>query len=173
MSRQSKHKTNPTGTKAPGRVSVRKATRSETKDIVDLIIRLKKLNSEFDPLFGVVADAKQKAEKYVLASFESNKTLLMVITTGDKIIGVLRAEIEERLFYNPSREGHITEMYILPEYRRMQLGREFLEEAMNELKKMGAEIIVADLPIRNEIGFSFYTKRGFRRLTETFAQIPQ
>ena len=39
--------------------------------------------------------------------------------------------------------------------------------------KKGAEIIVADLPVRNEIGVSFYAKSGFRRLTESFAQMPQ
>jgi len=38
---------------------------------------------------------------------------------------------------------------------------------------MGAEIIVGDLPSRNEIAVHFYTKRGFRRLIETFAHMPE
>jgi ribosomal protein S18 acetylase RimI-like enzyme len=141
--------------------------------MVDMILRLKKLNNEFDPLFGVVSDAKRRAEDYVSASLGSDRTLVMVATSGAKVIGVARAEIEERMFYEPSMAGHITEMYILPEHRRQQLGQEFLERVMKELRKMGAEIIVADLPVRNEIGVSFYTKRGFRRLAETFAHMPQ
>lgn len=36
-------------------VKVRKTKRSDVKDVMDLIIRLKKLNNEFDPLSGVVA----------------------------------------------------------------------------------------------------------------------
>jgi len=172
LNRQGKPKTNPSEPGAMGPVSFRKATRSDSKDIVELIVRLKKLNNEFDPLFGVVADAKHRAEKYVADSLEAGRTLLMVASTGGKVIGVMRAEIEERLFYRPSMEGHITEMYVLPEYRRMQLGQGFLERGMKELRNMGAEIIVADIPVRNEIGVSFYTRRGFRRLTETFAQMP-
>ena len=173
MTHQSKSKTNPHGLTPVGTPGIRKAARADSNDIVELIVRLKKLNNEFDPLFGVVPDAKERAKKYVSASFGKGRTLLMVATAGKKVIGVARAEIEERLFYRPSREGHITEMYILPEYRRMQLGEELLQRVTKELRKMGAEIIVADLPVRNEIGVSFYTKRGFRRLTEAFAQMTQ
>lgn len=173
MSRQNKSKTNRAGLRPVGKASIRRATRSDAKDIVDLVVRLKKLNNEFDPLFGVVADVKQRAEKYVSSSFETDKCLLMVATAGGRVIGVVRAEIEERLFYRPSKEGHITEMYILPEHRRMQLGQDLLQATVKELKKRGAEIIVATMPVRNEMGMSFYTKRGFRRLTETLAQMPQ
>lgn len=173
MNRQSNPKTNPSQPKVMSPVSVRRAIRSDSADIVDLIVRLKKLNNEFDPLFGVVPDVKQRAERYVASSFGTGKTLLMVATIRGKVVGVTRAEIRERQFYRPSREGVITEMYVLPEHRRMQLGREFLERVSKELKRMGAEIIAADLPIRNEIGVSFYSKQGFRRLSETFAQVPQ
>jgi ribosomal protein S18 acetylase RimI-like enzyme len=173
LSLRNKSKTNATGPIPVGTANIRKATRADSKDIVDLIVRLKKLNNEFDPLFGVVPDVKQRAEKYVASSFETARSLLMVATAGGRVIGVARAETQERLFYRPSKEGRITEMYILPEHRRMQLGHDLLRATTKELRKKGAEIIVADLPVRNEIGVSFYTKRGFRRLTETFAQMPQ
>ena len=173
MSPRSKPKTNPPPSASVGTPGIRKASRADSNNIVDLIVRLKKLNNEFDPLFGVVPDVKQRAERYVASSFESGKALLLVATSGGKVIGVARAEIEERLFYRPNKEGHITEMYILPEHRRAQLGRELLQATIRELTKKGAEIIVADLPVRNEIGVSFYAKSGFRRLTESFAQMPQ
>ncbi|HYC11791.1 MAG TPA: GNAT family N-acetyltransferase [Nitrososphaerales archaeon] len=173
MSPRNRPKTDPPRSASAGPPSIRKASKADSKDIVELIVRLKRLNNEFDPLFGVVPDAKQRAEKYLASSFESSGTLLLVATSGGRVIGVVRAEIEERLFYRPAREGHITEMYILPEHRRARLGQELLRTTIRELTKKGAEIIVADLPVRNEIGVSFYTKRGFRRLTETFAQMPQ
>jgi len=173
LSRRNKSKANAAGSVPVGTASIRKATRADSEDIAELIVRLKKLNNEFDPLFGVVPDVKQRADRYVSSSFEKGRSLLMVATAAGKVIGVARAEVQERLFYRPSKEGRITEMYILPEHRRMQLGHELLQATTRELRKKGAEIIVADLPVRNEIGVSFYTKRGFRRLTETFAQMPQ
>jgi ribosomal protein S18 acetylase RimI-like enzyme len=91
--------------------------------------------------------------------------LLLVAADGPKIVGVLRAEMRERLFYEPHAEGFITDFYILPEYRRKALGNEMIQRATRELRKMGAQIIVADVPAQNEIANRFYAKRGFRSLT--------
>lgn len=154
-------------------INIRRATKGEVDEIADLVVRLKKLNNEFDPLFTVKEDAKHRATKYVSDSIGAEKVLLLSVTKGDKVIGFLRAEMRERLFYEPSKEGHITDMYLLPEHRRKQIGHEILEQGTSELVKMGAEIIVGDLPSRNEIGVHFYTKRGFRRLLETFAHVSQ
>ncbi len=173
MSHQSKHKTVHEQPPTMAHVKVRRAITADVAVIADLVVRLKKLNNEFDPLFLVVDDAKERATKYISSSLGSPRTLLLVATKGEKIIGFLRAEMRERLFYDPHMEGHITEMYVLPEFRRGQMGQDILEQGSSELVKMGAEIIVGDLPSRNEIAVHFYTKRGFRRLIETFAHMPQ
>ncbi len=154
-------------------INIRRATKGEVNEIADLVVRLKKLNNEFDPLFTVKEDAKERATKYISESIAASRTLILSVTKGPKIIGFLRAEIRERHFYEPAKEGHITDMYVLPEHRRKQIGHEILEQGTLELVKMGAQIITADLPSRNEIGVHFYTKRGFRRLIETFAHVPQ
>lgn len=173
MNRHNKPKANFARPDTVEPVKMRRAVKADAKEVADLIDRLKKLNSEFDPLFGVVADSKERAEHYVLTSLESPRALFLVATQASKVIGMVRGEIRERLFYEPSSEGFITEMYVLPEHRRRQLGHDMLDRASKELVKMGAQIIVADLPSRNEIGVHFYTKRGFRRLVETFARLPQ
>ena len=140
--------------------------------VADLIVRTKRLNNEFDPLFAVVADARPRAEKHVLASIGAPDKLLLVATDGQKVVGVLRAEMRERLFYEPHQEGFITDFYILPEHRRKALGNEMIGQASAELKKMGAQIIVADVPAQNEIAARFYAKRGFRSLTNLVGKSP-
>ena len=96
----------------------------------------------------------------------------LVAAEGPKVVGVLRAELKERLFYEPHREGFITDFYILPEYRRKALGNDILTQASSELKKMGAQIVVADVPAQNEIANRFYAKRGFRALTNLLGKSP-
>ncbi len=173
MSHLNKPKTTHWGPFTMEPINIRRATKGDVNEIADLAVRLKKLNNEFDPLFTVKDDAKDIASKYISDSIGSNKVLLLAVTKGPKVIGFLRAELRDRLFYEPSKEGHITDMYVLPEHRRKQIGHEILEQGTSELVKMGAEIIVGDLPSHNEIGVHFYTKRGFRRLIETFAHVPQ
>ena len=153
-------------------VQIRRARKEELTEVADLIVRTKRLNNEFDPLFAVVADARKRAEKYVGSTIGAKDRLLLVAVEGRKVVGVLRAEMRERIFYEPNMEGFITDFYILPEYRRKALGNEVLKIASLDLKKMGAQIIVADVPARNEIANNFYTKRGFRALGSLFGKSP-
>lgn len=153
-------------------MQIRRAKKEDQEDLADLIVRTKRLNNEFDPLFAVVADAKTRAQKYIGSTIGVPDKLLLVAAEGSKVVGVLRAEIRERLFYEPHREGFITDFYILPEYRRQALGNDVILQASAELKKMGAQIIVADVPARNEIANRFYAKRGFRELSVHFGKSP-
>lgn len=152
---------------------IRHATQEDLPAVADLIVRTKRLNNEFDPLFAVVGDVKTRAGRYAAEALSSKEKLLLVAAEGDKVVGVLRAEMRERLFYEPSEEGFITDFYILPEFRRKALGHEILQRASAELRKMGAQIIVADVPSQNEIAVRFYTKRGFRSLLQNFGKKPQ
>jgi ribosomal protein S18 acetylase RimI-like enzyme len=151
---------------------IRHARKNDLGAVADLIVRTKRLNNEFDPLFAVVADARTRAEKHVLASIGAPDKLLLVAVEGPKVVGVLRAEMRQRLFYEPHEEGFITDFYILPEYRRKALGNEMIQQASAELKKLGAQIIVADVPAQNEIANRFYAKRGFRSLTNILGKSP-
>jgi len=150
-------------------VEIREAKEGDLEQAADLIVRVKKLNGEFDPLFKVVDDARERARKYLGDSIKTHGHLVLVATKGTKVLGVLRSILQSRLFYLPSKEGLITDFYILPEWRRRNLGDEMLQEASKKLKHMGAEMIIAEFPARNEIGSKFYTKRGFRAFVETLA----
>jgi ribosomal protein S18 acetylase RimI-like enzyme len=148
-------------------LAIREAKEGDIDQAADLVVRMKRLNGEFDPLFKVVEDAKARAVKYLSESSKAQGRLVLVATEGEKVIGVLRGELKERLFYQPSSEGMITDFYVLPEWRR--LGDDMLQLAEQRLREMGAVMIVADFPSRNEIASKFYTKRGFRALVDTFA----
>ncbi len=172
MTPQNRRKSSAPGPQGTTPIQIRRAIKGDSGHIADLVVRTKRLNNEFDPLFAVVEDAKSKAEKYIFSTIGSPDELLLVAADGSKIVGVLRAEMRERMFYDPHVEGLITDFYILPEYRRKALGNQMIKQASSELKKMGAQIIVADVPSQNEIATRFYVKRGFRSLNQFFAKSP-
>jgi ribosomal protein S18 acetylase RimI-like enzyme len=148
---------------------IREAKSGDVKEAAELIVRMKRLNGEFDPLFKVVDGAQTVAVEYLNASMAGGNMFVLVATKGEKVFGVLRAEVKDRPFYVPSKEGNITDFYILPEVRRKDVGREIIQRASEKLKSMGAEMIVAEFPAQNAIAVRFYSKRGFRALVHIFA----
>ncbi|ADN50227.1 GNAT family N-acetyltransferase [Vulcanisaeta distributa] len=152
-------------------VTIREARESDVDALVDLVVRLKRLNSEFDPLFSARNDCAERAREYLINALRDNKNhLVLVAEDMGKIVGVLKADIRERLFYSPSIEGAIVDFYVMPEYRRKGLGRMMLERAIAMLRERGAQLITAEFPTQNQIAVNFYNKMGFRSLVSIYAR---
>lgn len=147
-------------------VHVRPATSKDVPALVPLLLRLKRLNEEFDPLLKVRADAEENASA-ILAKDIDDPDAVVLVTEGvgadkDRVVGVIRARVRDRPFYSPEREGVILDIYLLPLYRRHGVGEYLLQEITEALKAKGAGVLTAEFPFQNQIATSFYNKRGFR-----------
>lgn len=149
---------------------IRFASPSDCDQIVRLMVRLKKLNEEFDPLLKVREDVESDAHKACDAAFGPRKDEFVVLVAEErgKIVGFIMAEIRRRAFYEPQVSGVITDFYIMPEHRRKGLGQSLLKKASEELKKKGAGVIMAEFPVQNKIASAFYQKMGFRAVVGVF-----
>lgn len=155
-------------------IRLRPATPADVPALVPLLLRLKRLNEEFDPLLKVREDAETKAGEVLRAQLsDPNALVLAAEGTGadhDKLVGVVRAVVRERMFYTPEHEGVILDIYLLPLYRRRGVGEYLLEEVSSALKAKGAGVVTAEFPAQNEIAVRFYAKRGFRPITSIHAR---
>jgi ribosomal protein S18 acetylase RimI-like enzyme len=147
-------------------IHLRPARAADVPAIVPLLLRLKRLNEEFDPLLKVRDDAEAQAKIVLAAQLDDPKSVLLaaegVGADKDKVVGFVRAVVRERPFYTPEFEGVITDIYLLPLYRRHGVGEYLLKEVSTALKAKGAGVVVAEFPAQNEIAIRFYAKRGFR-----------
>lgn len=162
--------------RAPGTpVHARPAREADVPALVPLIVRLKRLNEEFDPMLKVRPDVEAQAESILRAEIRNPKSLVLAAegTGADmgKVIGVVRAAIRERSFYMPETEGVILDIYLLPLYRRHGAGRYLVEHTIAQLKERGAGIVTVEFPAQNEIAGRFYAKCGFRPITAHHARI--
>jgi ribosomal protein S18 acetylase RimI-like enzyme len=153
----------------PPPIHLRPATAADIPAIVPLLLRLKRLNEEFDPLLRVRDDAPEQA-RTILASQIADPKALVLAAEGvgpdrDKLAGYVRAVVRERPFYAPEYEGVIVDIYLLPLYRRRGVGEYLLAEVASALKAKGAGVVTAEFPAQNEIASRFYAKRGFRPIT--------
>ena len=155
-------------------IHLRPARDQDLAALLPLLLRLKRLNEEFDPLLKVRDDAEPQAREIVRAQIADPKAVVLVAEGSgadrDKVVGFVRAVVRERPFYAPPHEGVIVDIYLLPLYRRRGVGEYLLAEVSAALKAKGAGIVTAEFPAQNEIAVRFYAKRGFRPVTSIHAR---
>ena len=164
----------PRGTAAQP-VHVRPATEVDIPTLAPLLVRLKRLNEEFDPMLKTRTDVETRAVEVLRADLRNPNAIVLaaegVGLEKDKIVGVVRAAVRERPFYTPEVEGVILDIYLLPLYRRRGVGEFLLEQVTDALKTKGVGIVTAEFPTQNEIAVRFYAKRGFRPVTALHAKV--
>lgn len=138
----------------------------------ELISRLKRLNGEFDPLLKTSRDLEEDSLRILKDRMTDNEYVILVAESDSKVVGVSKAAIRDRIYYEPRREGAIVELYIIPEFRRGNLGRALFDATVSSLKRKGAKLITAEFPSQNQIAHRFYTKMGYRSLTNVYAKVP-
>ncbi len=173
------NETNPPVSPAPSEspsvpIHLRPARPADIPALVPLLLRLKRLNEEFDPLLKVRDDADEQAHAVLAANLADPKSVVLAAegigADRDKVVGVVRAVVRERPFYVPEHEGVILDIYLLPLYRRRGVGEYLLREVSTALKAKGAGVVTAEFPAQNEIASRFYAKRGFRPITSIHAR---
>ncbi len=151
--------------------SVRKAKEGDIDQFMSMIMRMKKLNGEFDPLFRTREGDDTSIRDYYLKCINDHEHFItLVAVKKDKIMGLVKAEIRERISYEPSRELRIVDLYIMPEFRRKNVGNMLLSGIYSEMKKLGISIITAEFPSLNLIALNFYEKIGYRQITSVYGK---
>ncbi|MCS7118342.1 MAG: GNAT family N-acetyltransferase [Thaumarchaeota archaeon] len=152
---------------------IRRAVQNDLESLVELLVRNKRLNEEFDPMLTVSSEIRTAARKYLSEALSDAKSLVLVADDQKgKLLAFLKADLVDRVFYNPEREGVIREFYVLPEYRRKGLGKLMIDTAFKELVNMGAGVITAEFPSQHKIAVTFYENVGFRPLFSKYAREP-
>ena len=145
-------------------IKIRDLEENDLKEATDLVVRLKKFNSEHDPLFALTEDLDNVVMKYLKESITMDSRDVLVAEEEGKIVGIVLAEIVDRLFYQPLKEVRITELYVLPAYRKKGLGKRLIDEIAKKEKKKGCNIITVEFPNENLLAHKFYTSQGMRSI---------
>jgi len=148
------------------KINVRMIREKDFEEVAKLIARLKSLNEELNPHFKAVSNVREIALKYVEETSKSENAFILVAENWEtgEIIGVIRIELVDRIFYEPRIKAVITDIYVKPKYRRKRVGVLLLEKAIAEAKRRGAGILSAIYPYGNVLAAEFYKKQGFSEL---------
>jgi ribosomal protein S18 acetylase RimI-like enzyme len=64
--------------------------------------------------------------------------------------------------------GVITDLYVLPSYRRKGVGETLVTSLIKILRSRGIGLVSAEFPPMNKIAVEFYTNMGFKPLLYVF-----
>ena len=154
------------------KVVVREMSAADIDGSVDLILRLKKLNVEFDSIFVVSDNAKKDAEDRLKEAVKNpERHISLLAERGGKVLGVMLINILDRCYYLPEKEARITDFYIMPEFRRSGAGKMLISRSYEELKKRKISIITAEFPSQNLIALRFYKSLGYREIVGIYGKV--
>ena len=143
-------------------IKIRKAKKEDIGEMAVLIYRLKKLNEEFDTHFKVSSDAEKRIPEYLERILnEPDRFFIIVAAIGSKVVAVLKADVRERISYEPPQDIRITDFYIAPEQRRSGLGKRMISELKSEMRSSGYKLLTVEFPTFNVIAKNFYVKEKF------------
>jgi ribosomal protein S18 acetylase RimI-like enzyme len=150
----------------PG-VVIREVKEDDLKSIAPLLTRFYRFNEEFDPAWSTKELSEEEIEE-ILKRRMSAGDLILVAEVEGRIVGFLRAEIEENPFLENDKIVMIKELYVKPEFRRRGIARRLVDEASKLLRKFDAKILAAEFPTLNVVANDFYKKLGFRSYVSVY-----
>ncbi|MFP3417289.1 MAG: GNAT family N-acetyltransferase [Nitrososphaeria archaeon] len=150
---------------------IRKATESDIQSLTNMFTKMYQLNSEFDPMLQVVDDLGVKVEKMVKEALVDKNSFIYVYEEEGEIWGAVKIKLVDRVFYVPQIVAQIEEFYVHPAKRRSTIGRQLIEYAESDLRKIGIKVLMARFPSKNIIATSFYTKNGFREVHNEYGKL--
>ncbi len=151
-------------------IRIRDLRKEDLKDATNLVVRLKKFNSEHDPLFSVSPDLEKNVAEYLESAIKMETRDVLVADYKKKIVGVIMGEILNRPFYQPGKELRVTEIYLLPEFRKSGLGKRMLDVLIEKEKGKSCNIVTVEFPSENLLAHKFYTSLGMRSILSIYGK---
>ena len=139
------------------------ATDGHVPQIVALWKEFENYHGTLDPYFSTRADGHIIFEKHVKERIESEDALVLVALDGDKVVGASHARIDKYPpVYKNETYGYVGFMAVKDNCQRQGVGEQMLSEIFKWFKSRGIHRVELRVRVKNELGYSFWKKHGFR-----------
>ncbi len=153
-------------------IEIRKMKNEDLDAALDQVIRLKRLNAEFDSTFNVAEESRDEFRDHLKEALgDHEKYIVLVAESGSKVVGLVKVDIHSRLYYKPKLEARIVEFYVMPEYRRKNTGKLLMDELYRILRERKIKLITAEFPSLNLIALGFYKGIGYREIVSVYGKL--
>ena len=119
------------------------------------------VDQNIEHLFGPLGDLdwKQKKALTINADADANPKGIFVFEHEDEVVAYITSRINRE-----TSTGWIPNMAVLPEHRKMGIGKALMSAALDYLESEGMELVRIETLMQNEIGPTFYPNSGFQEI---------
>ena len=152
-------------------MEVRNAKKADIHELKHLVIKLFSKWAEIDPADKLDKSwfKKSKSNKFYTDLLKNKDKLLLVAEDNKKLIGYLLLETKFRdPFLEGNRIGYVSELYVLPKYRRKGISKSLLEQGNKWFKKKRFKWIMVSTHSRDKPAIRFWEKKGFKEFNKYF-----
>lgn len=143
-------------------LKIRKARLSDVPKITELGLEILNYHRKLDDYFTPSKEAKVAYQQFFRKCIYSRKQLLLVAEKDDQIIGYALAGVGSRPpVFKIRKIGLLNDMYILPKYRRLGVGKDLYEAVSIWFKEKGLKYVHLHFHNNNYIGRKAWAKYGF------------
>lgn len=127
-------------------------------DRVPLLIIRDVVPADLESVLKVEEKSFEPLQRYPLTVFEHyirRRAIFKVAEHCGKVVGYVLAETE-------NGSCHVISVAVLPEYRRLGIGRALVESAIGECRRRGSTIAYLEVHVENEAAIGLYRKLDFK-----------
>jgi ribosomal protein S18 acetylase RimI-like enzyme len=155
------------GEKGEGRREVRFTVRFGRRDDAAAASRLWVKSAEehtlYDSVYTISPDAEKIMRRFLADLSSSSHSCLFVAESGGAVIGFLSGELREGSpAFKPKTWAAVEDVYVLPDYRSLGVGRGLFEEFGEWARQRGASGVSLQVAAGNTRARKLYEELGFR-----------
>lgn len=145
-------------------IEIIKATESHIPDIVQLWVEFMDHHKDIDPRFPAREDAHISYEQHLREQMEAENTLVLVALDENRVVGYSVSQVNKYppIWVDREKYGFIDTMGITADYRRKGVGEQILDRIFEWFSSQDIDRIELMVAARNQVGYSFWKKHGFR-----------
>lgn len=153
-------------TDLPG-ATVRPAVEADLNAIVELWFELMEHHRQISERFWQPApDAAEKMAAWLRESLGNPSRCLLVAELQGQVVGFIHGQITGGPPpVTPRRDGEITDLYVVPAFRRQGLARALVEALSGWFAEQGAEKVILSAAVDNAEAEGFWRALGFEPVT--------
>jgi GNAT superfamily N-acetyltransferase len=154
-------------------INVRNAKLKDVKAIARLNFELMKHVGKYDKIFKMRKNPLPIMEEWRRKGVYNPRHKLMVAEDNGKVIGYINAFIKTRpKIYEVTKVGFISDVYVIPEYRKQGVSKLLMEPVLKWLKSKKLKYVHLFAVTENEVALKVWRKYGFKEfLKEKYREL--